>query len=341
MTADALTAAETAEVEGKVVSPHAGDMLLERLTQADRMLAEIATAGDAVDVVRYAEAARVFAEQARLGTSAVNHATVIKMRAERRLADAVDEGQKKGEIAKKGQPKKSSPSEDYSSPQDSAPLTLEQIGITNPRQISEARKIRDNYTDDDLIELEEQANEADEVLSRKELVTKPRGKLISQSGGSEHWYTPLPHIEAARAVLGAIDLDPASSDIANRTVRADRYFTENDDGLKQEWSGRVWMNPPYGEPAGRFVAKLADHLDDGSVTSAIVLVSLHAMSTAWFAPLFDGLLCVTNGRLKFTDEQGIPGSPTFGSVFAYFGPDRDLFAKEFRQFGNVLARWDQ
>jgi len=39
----------------------------------------------------------VWAQQARLGTSAVNHATVIKMRAERRLADAVDKGQKAGQ----------------------------------------------------------------------------------------------------------------------------------------------------------------------------------------------------------------------------------------------------
>lgn len=312
---------------------------LERLTQAERLLAQIASAGDAVDVMRYAEAARVFAEQARLGTSSVNHATVIKMRAERRLADAVDEGQKKGEIATKrdgGRPSKMpSPSEDIKEP----PLRLEDIGITNPRTLHEARKIRDNYTDDDLIELEQQANEADELLSRKELVTKPRGKLISQSGGSEHWYTPLPHIEAARSVLGAIDLDPASSDIANRTVRASRYFTENDDGLKYDWAGRVWMNPPYGEPAGRFVAKLAGHLEDGSVTAAVVLVSLHAMSAAWFGPLFGGLLCVTSGRVKFTDQEGNAGSPTFGSVFAYFGPDGRLFAKEFAQFGRILTEW--
>lgn len=309
---------------------------LERLTQAERLLAQIASAGDAVDVIRYAEAARVFAEQARLGTASVNHATVIKMRAERRLADAVDEGQKKGEIATDGRPKTVRPPNGNPQP---SPVTLEDIGIDNRRVLHEARKIRDNYSDDDLIELEEQANQADEILSRKELVTRPRGKLISQSGGSEHWYTPLPHIEAARGVLGAIDLDPASSDIANRTVRAGRYYTVDDDGLAHDWHGRLWMNPPYGEPAGRFVAKLADHLADGSVTAAIVLVSLHAMSAQWFSPLFEGLLCVTNGRVKFTDQEGNPGSPTFGSVFAYFGPERDLFAKEFRQFGNVLARW--
>lgn len=138
---------------------------LERLTQAERLLAQIATASDAVDVVRYAEAARVFAEQARLGTSAVNHATVIKMRAERRLADAVDEGQKKGEIARPGnQPK-------YSTPEhlDTTPPTLGDIGV-NGRQLHEARKLRDAYTDSDLEELEEDANAEDRILSRSRLI---------------------------------------------------------------------------------------------------------------------------------------------------------------------------
>ncbi len=72
---------------------------LEQLAQAERMLAGIATAKDAVDVIAFAEAARVWAQQAKLGTSAVNHATVIKLRAERRMADAVDEGQAAGQIA--------------------------------------------------------------------------------------------------------------------------------------------------------------------------------------------------------------------------------------------------
>jgi hypothetical protein len=71
----------------------------------------------------------------------------------------------------------------------------------------------------------------------------------------------------------------------------------------------------------------------------VVLVSLHAMSAAWFEPLFGGVLCVTSGRVKFTDESGTPGSPTFGSAFAYFGPQAELFAKEFAQFGHILTEW--
>ncbi|MDP8929537.1 MAG: phage N-6-adenine-methyltransferase [Actinomycetota bacterium] len=62
--------------------------------------------------------------------------------------------------------------------------------------------------------------------------------------GNVEWYTPRPYLDAAVAVMGAIDLDPASCDLAQRNVRAVRYFTTEDDGLRQDWWGRVWLNPP-------------------------------------------------------------------------------------------------
>jgi ParB family chromosome partitioning protein len=49
------------------------------------------------------------------------------------------------------------------------------------------------------------------------------------SSMSNEWFTPAENIEAARTVLGAIDLDPASCELADRTVRATHYFTAQDD----------------------------------------------------------------------------------------------------------------
>src|SRR5450432_2540331 len=63
---------------------------------------------------------------------------------------------------------------------------------------------------------------------------------------SNEWYTPAKYIEAARAVMGSIDLDPASCKIANRTVKATRYCSKEENGLSKEWTGNIWLNPPYG-----------------------------------------------------------------------------------------------
>lgn len=161
-------------------------------------------------------------------------------------------------------------------------------------------------------------------------------QLVQQSISNEH-YTPSKYIDAARGVLGGIDLDPASCLKANQIVQAKRYFTAKDDGLRHPWKGRVWLNPPYGGDAGAFVAKLVEEFSSGNVTAAVVLVNAHCTDTAWFQPLFDGVLCFTDHRINFYGDDTRSGS-THGSVFAYFGQDAESFAEHFSQFGSVVAR---
>lgn len=59
-------------------------------------------------------------------------------------------------------------------------------------------------------------------------------------------YTPALIVEPSRRVLGRIDLDPASSPIANELVQARRIFTANENGLLYRWWGNVFLNPPGG-----------------------------------------------------------------------------------------------
>lgn len=66
--------------------------------------------------------------------------------------------------------------------------------------------------------------------------------------------SPPEIVEAARYVLGGIDLDPASSREFNKQVRARKIFTEKQDGLARPWSGRVYLNPP----GGSFILKKAE-----------------------------------------------------------------------------------
>jgi ParB family chromosome partitioning protein len=167
-----------------------------------------------------------------------------------------------------------------------------------------------------------------------------RAVHISQNTGIPEWYTPPEFIEAARQVLGKIDLDPATSAIAQRTVKARYYFTKDDDGLSKAWQGRVWLNPPYAaDLVGRFVGKLCDHYEAGDVVAAIQLVN-NATETTWFqrAAGLAGAFCFPAGRIKFLDEEGNPGAPLQGQVLLYFGEEVRPFVAAFSPFGESVAR---
>lgn len=156
------------------------------------------------------------------------------------------------------------------------------------------------------------------------------------SSETNEWYTPEDYIFAAKAVLGCIDLDPASCASANKVVGASAYYSKEDNGLEHPWIGRVWINPPYADLGPKFVKKLLEEYETGNVIEAILLVNSHSTDAKWFEPLFLHTVCFTNHRSRFWNEDGVGGSPTHGSLFAYLGPNKDRFALEFGKFGSVL-----
>ena len=159
-----------------------------------------------------------------------------------------------------------------------------------------------------------------------------------KASNSNEWYTPARYIEAARIVLGSIDVDPASSPEANRDVQATTFYTKTDDGLKHDWPGRVWLNPPYGGLSGPFAARLLQQLAAGHTTAAILLVNANSTDAAWFQPLWDFLLCFTDHRINFIAGGQEESGSTHGSAFVYFGPDRSAFLKQFSAFGAIVER---
>jgi len=161
---------------------------------------------------------------------------------------------------------------------------------------------------------------------------------VSHNSGNAEWYTPPAYLEAARRVLGAIDLDPASSAVANQFVQAGRFYTADDDGLSKEWRGRVWLNPPYSSKLiGLFVDKL---IGSKEVEAAIALVN-NATETAWFRKLIDAasVVAFTTGRIKYLNSEGRPANmPLQGQAIVLVGGAGRLderFITEFSRFGWV------
>ena len=162
---------------------------------------------------------------------------------------------------------------------------------------------------------------------------KSRPHVANNSGDNE-WYTPKEYIEAARHVLGQIDLDPASNPLANDIVQAATFYTAEDSGLDKDWFGTVWMNPPYESGLiGQFAEKLCDSYASGSVTSAIVLVN-NATETRWFQSIAEqaSAACFPKGRVKFWHPRKV-AVPLQGQAILYLGPNTDEFARAFSQFG--------
>ncbi len=184
------------------------------------------------------------------------------------------------------------------------------------------------------------------------------------------YYTPQIWTEAARALMGHIDLDPASCEIANQTVKAKAYFTKQNDGLSQPWHGHVWMNHPFhrGEaacPSDRskckkkaclnrgyhiekpipsnadWVNKLINEYMIGNVTEAVCITFCNS-SEAWFQPLLQWPQCFPNGRVHYIGQDGqrVKGC-TKGSVFTYIGNRTDAFASAFAELGTIKVPYNK
>jgi hypothetical protein len=138
----------------------------------------------------------------------------------------------------------------------------------------------------------------------------PSVSALTNSGCVE-WYTPPEVFEA----LGiSFELDPAAPPGGVPWVPARRWFSRDDDGLRQPWQGRVWLNPPYGREIGPWLGRLAAHGNGIALTFA-------RTDTRWFhtASRSATAVCFIAGRLRFYSMDGVGQTAPAASVLLAYG----------------------
>jgi phage N-6-adenine-methyltransferase len=117
--------------------------------------------------------------------------------------------------------------------------------------------------------------------------------------------------------FGPFTLDVAA---APHNAKCETFYTREDDGLTQPWSGKVWCNPPYSD-LNAWVAKAWEELDNCEVI--VMLVPANRTEQKWWQEHIepyrgqDTLSTVfLAGRMRFDRPQAVIGPkgdrPPFG-----------------------------
>ena len=159
---------------------------------------------------------------------------------------------------------------------------------------------------------------------------------IQNNTGNQEHYSPTRFVESARSVMGTIDLDPASNEIANSWIKASKIYTKENCGLSKTWVGNLWVNPPYDAKTLKlFVDKLVE-----SKVQAVVLTNNNTETTAGQRLLeWCDSICLVNKRVRFIKPDGTENkTPLQGQIIYYKGNNCSKFFLEFSKHGVVFER---
>lgn len=157
---------------------------------------------------------------------------------------------------------------------------------------------------------------------------------------SDEWYTPEYILDAARQVMGFIELDPASTEEANRYVKAQRIYTKDNNALEQDWQAMtVWLNPPYGRNHNvsiirLFIEKLKYHYLRGDVGQAIILTTAD-IDELWWRQLVPYPVCFPDHKVYYFRPGKDKEKHIFGTALTYMGMNEQRFIDIFGEIGPV------
>jgi hypothetical protein len=159
------------------------------------------------------------------------------------------------------------------------------------------------------------------------------------------WQTPEWLAAAATELMGGIDLDPASSKEANRTIGASKFYTRTDDGLTKRWSidgypSKVFLNPP-GRQVPEFWDKLIEEWDANRVLTAF-WVGFNVDHLRWMLTKtrhpFEFYVCIPRSRIKFVHPVADGKKKPSCANYLVWLPDEDC-NENWHRFCEVMGKY--
>lgn len=141
---------------------------------------------------------------------------------------------------------------------------------------------------------------------------RPQSVWEPAVGATVEWYTPPDLFDILDL---RFDLDPASPPGGVPWVPADRFLSPDDNGLWHEWTGRVWLNPPY-DRAEPWVDRMIAH------GNGLLLIYARTEAKYWQnAAMSASAVTLLRERLWFVRSDGYVGRAPYASTLFAFGPE--------------------
>ena len=136
-------------------------------------------------------------------------------------------------------------------------------------------------------------------------------KEVMFSSASDNWETPQDFFDRIDEVYH-FDLDVCAT---SENAKCAKYYTADQDGLAQRWTGRCWMNPPYGREIGKWVKKAYESVAGGDASIVCCLLPARTDTAWWHEYAMKGKIAFVRGRLKFGNAKNSAPFPSAIVIF--------------------------
>lgn len=141
------------------------------------------------------------------------------------------------------------------------------------------------------------------------------GRALFSSASAE-WETPREFFEELNREF-RFDLDVCARP---ENAKCERYFSPEVDGLRQDWAGVCYMNPPYGKEIAKWVKKAYEEAQKGA--TVVCLLPARTDTSWWHEYVMKAReIRFVRGRLRFGGAKN--GAP-FPSAVVVFAPGENV-----------------